>query len=470
MKKSRIFSIAAICFSLCFSLFPKSGKAFAEEKKTLDVYVILGSDEAVGNARFSSLSESDRKQSFEDGIENVYYYGSAAGNSCVDAFCQVKSGFGSTVSHFGAELGLADYLSQSADGEKLIFKYAEDGASLTDGWASPSLRDGGDGEASWNQAYDEFVDMFADMVTVYEDNGYTLRLQGTAWLGERETDGRFASFLDDLRKEYAAKGLRNASTAPFVVGNAEGLNEIFKKRGFVHKLGDGIFPTDDDPTKIMRLGREIGKTICKEAKKPSLLVYSSGKGACDVENPTFENDGAAIVTFTPDDGYYLSAVVLNGKKVLSEIENGKLTIEKGTYFLQATFSRRQAYSLSVENDGELGTVSIENAKEKYYEGDEVIFSVSPAEGYAVESVLFNGSKLTAENGAYAVRIQAKANEIVVTYEIEEKETIPPAADDPSTGEGEASTDERKSGCSSALSAISVAPVLLILLLAKRKKR
>lgn len=463
LKKSAVV-LAALCAFLCFSLCPKSAQVVAEAKKTLDVYVILGSDEAVGNASYPKLSVGNRKKSFTEGIESVYYYGSSDGNMVFDEYYEVKCGLGLNTDKFGAELGLADYLSQNTTGEALIFKCAERGTDLGDGWESPSFLNEADGETLWSDSYENFVDLFSEMVDMYENEGYTLRLQGTAWLGKKEKDGDMTAFWDDVRKVYAGEGIANATLAPFVIGNVEGLSGIFQKRGFVYRLGEGSLPTDDDADKVLQLGREIGKTICEEAKKPNLLVYSTGKGKCDVENPTFANDGSAIVTFTPDEEYYLSAALLNGKNVLSKVQEGKLTLETGTYFLKVTFSRRQAYALTVENDDSLGKVEIANSKEKYYEGDEVQFTVSPSEGYAVESVLFNDSTLTEKNGVYTLKITTK-NELVITYG--ERTETPPATDEPATGEKE---ENKKSGCVSALSALSVAPVLVLFPLGKRKKR
>lgn len=464
LKKSAIV-LAAVCASLCVSLCPKSAQAVAEAKNTLDVYVILGSDEAVGNASYQKLSTGNKKKSFLEGIENVYYYGSSDGNKVFDECYEVKCGLGLNTDEFGAELGLADYLSQNTTGEALIFKCAERNTDLGEGWESPSFLNEADGERLWSDSYENFVDLFSKMVGMYEDKGYTLRLQGTAWLGKKEKDGDMTAFLDDVRKVYAGEGIANAALAPFVIGNAEGLSGIFQKRGFVYPLTEGTLPTGDDANKVLQLGREIGKTICEEAKEPNLLVYATGKGKCDVENQTFANDGSAIVTFTPDEEYYLSAVLLNGKNVLSKVQEGKLTLETGTYFLKVTFSRRQAYALTVENDDSLGKLEITNPQEKYYEGDEVQFTVSPSEGYAVESVLFNDSKLAEKNGVYTLKITTK-NELVVTYE--ERTETPPVSDESATGEKEEKSE--KSGCVSALSALSVVPVLALFPLCKRKKR
>ena len=202
----------------------------AQENKVIDIYVIAGQSNAAGCATISSLDASRKKQVYTDGFEDIYFYGrvdadeSLNANGPFNTFDKVvKFGQGFDDDRFGAEIGIADIISQSGtENESLIVKYASGSLNITSNWCPPSKNDGQGG--TW---YDGCMDTVQSAVTHYSELGYTINLKGTFWMqGEAESENGngtlYADYLTaligDMREDFVEMFGVEAESAPFVIG------------------------------------------------------------------------------------------------------------------------------------------------------------------------------------------------------------------------------------------------------------
>ena len=234
--------------------------SYLESEKILDMYVILGQSNALGISNVSLLDEENKDTLDSNRADNIYFYGGGELNEYRTEKTKLTFGKGNNTSRFGAEIGLADYLSKNGltENDMLIFKCAYGGTTLTDiptgnsnkrwggTWTPPSIEEipaydragypctytvngvGYTGTYAVGAIYNKAVSWLNSAVAMYEADGYTIRLKGTFWM-QGETDAQnsvsgsiyeryLKSLIADLRLEYNKLSLLDAETSPFVIG------------------------------------------------------------------------------------------------------------------------------------------------------------------------------------------------------------------------------------------------------------
>ena len=146
------------------------------------------------------------------------------------------------------------------------------------------------------------------------------------------------------------------------------------------------------------------------AKAKYTVTVIAGKGG-KVEPGTGEYyEGAEVeYTFTPDKGYELDKVLLNGQEVEVKDNKGTLTVLKDTK-LEASF-KQIMHTVTVEA-GKGGKV--EPGTGEYAEGSEVTFTVKADKGYEADKVTVNGKEVSLKDGKFTVIIEGKTD-VKVTF-------------------------------------------------------
>ena len=118
----------------------------------------------------------------------------------------------------------------------------------------------------------------------------------------------------------------------------------------------------------------------------------------------YESGTEVTLTVTPDSGYRVKSVTLDGKAVT--LTNGKYTFKvTANCTFEAEFEAIPAdrYTVTVKC-GEHGTVTPGTAD--YESGTEVMLTVTPDSGYRVKSVTLDGKAVTLTNGKYTFKVTA----------------------------------------------------------------
>ena len=118
----------------------------------------------------------------------------------------------------------------------------------------------------------------------------------------------------------------------------------------------------------------------------------------------YESGTEVTLTVTPDSGYRVKSVTLDGKAVT--LTNGKYTFKvTANCTFEAEFEAIPAdrYTVTVKC-GEHGAVTPVTAD--YESGTEVTFTVTPDSGYRVKSVTLDGKAVTLTNGKYTFKVTA----------------------------------------------------------------
>ena len=118
----------------------------------------------------------------------------------------------------------------------------------------------------------------------------------------------------------------------------------------------------------------------------------------------YESGTEVTFTVTPDSGYRVKSVTLDGKAVT--LTNGKYTFKvTANCTFEAEFEAIPAdrYTVTVKC-GEHGTVTPGTAD--YESGTEVTLTVTPDSGYRVKSVTLDGKAVTLTNGKYTFKVTA----------------------------------------------------------------
>ena len=131
-------------------------------------------------------------------------------------------------------------------------------------------------------------------------------------------------------------------------------------------------------------------TVTATFKKSTYTVtVNPSENGTVVANPTSGNMGDEItLTITPAEGYELESVTVTGvnTNVAVTVTDGKFTMPADNVTVTATF-KKSTYTVTV-NPSENGTVVANPTSGNM--GDEITLTITPAEGYELESVTVTG--------------------------------------------------------------------------------
>ena len=149
------------------------------------------------------------------------------------------------------------------------------------------------------------------------------------------------------------------------------------------------------------------------AKKRAPITVTDTKGGTIYTTPTTD---AAIgeqvdIEVYPDAGYELDKLLVNGEEVL--VEDGYVAVEmvEGGLTITATWKElAKAITIAPSTNG---TVTVN--KEKAAVGESVTFTISPAEGYHLESFKVNGAEVEVAGNSYVTNMTEAGLSIEATF-------------------------------------------------------
>lgn len=470
MNFKKMFVVLGACALLtgvvAFPAKSISAQAVTSEEKTIDMYLIAGQSNAAGY--------SNKGRTLDGVFENVSYAGEVDryrtnGNSA-HSYLEypfqpaVKEGFGRATGFVGPEYGIAEKLNAKYKGghKALVFKSAAGGTSIRGGqvegqngdfgnWCSRSKWTGSVSSSSpMGVQYQRFVDNFTNVYTQLTEHGYTVKVQGMAWMqGEADLDAPqeygtlLEAFITDLRADLVS--VTNDSTLssmPFVIGeiatsfavaNNPQVPPFIEVQRSVAKSMDNVFTvaTDDliivdtDGTVVgsdqwhfskqgqRTLGNRFGDVLLQNARFEDAYVSTSAGGTIEKK---FNDDKTELtITVTADEGYALKSLTFDGRNVTAQVQNGKYVAQnprKGVT-CEAVFERAKAlYEIAYEFDSIQGSVQGATSVE---EGSALMVTVTPAEGYEVESVKLGETELTFAGGKYTLENVTVSGTVKVTF-------------------------------------------------------
>ena len=149
------------------------------------------------------------------------------------------------------------------------------------------------------------------------------------------------------------------------------------------------------------------------AKKSAPITVTDTKGGTIYTNPRTD---AAIgeeveIEVYPDDGYELGKLLVNGEEVL--VEDGYTVVEmvEGGLTITATWKElAKAITIAPCTNG-----TVTANKEKAAVGESVTFTISPAEGYHLESFKVNGAEVEVTGNSYVTNMTEAGLSIEATF-------------------------------------------------------
>ena len=166
----------------------------------------------------------------------------------------------------------------------------------------------------------------------------------------------------------------------------------------------------------------------------TLSVISSGNGSAYFNNTTIRNktevftingETDATITFTPDDGYRIASVKLNGTDVTSSVVNNQYTISKisANTTISVTFEAI-THTLSVTASGNGSAIynntTIRGGTETFTvnEGASATVTFVPDAGYKIANVKVNGTDVTSSvvSNKYTISSISANTTLAVTFE------------------------------------------------------
>lgn len=205
-----------------------------QEDNEISVIVLAGQSNMEGNSWSQYISTSygfnddevDRiKRGYEDITMDYRCFWNGNPNGGTDSyglFEPVKVGQANTVSKFGPEIGIADYLTEKGYGGKVaLIKYAVGASVLAPAageWGSPSSRYPQNGK--W---YDATLELVSNgLETLEEETGKKPVIKAMCWMqGESDAGNtnynrnyylNLTNFVTDLREEWAADSKQGGFT------------------------------------------------------------------------------------------------------------------------------------------------------------------------------------------------------------------------------------------------------------------
>ena len=374
--------IYAFLLTLCLLMpyitasLPRAASAQSTTEKEIDVYLIAGQSNAAG-CTFADTVTSP-KAAYTSGYSNVLYLGCAMSNQSETGMIiteptRARFGMGIDASHFGAEVGMAEYLSQyyntNSGKYAVIIKYAVPSSSL-DGsrsaqwgaWLAPSLLDEGyrvfDGGVNF---YHRLLDTVESSISTLHTAGYTsLNFKGFYWSqGESEAmDMNRASvyskllgaLINDFRQDlYDLTGNQNDLKLPFLISeicptfdnntmlpngtsSSPSINKVVEQQRLVastieqvstldttvYTIKNGQFGCRDvwhyGGDAMINIGNRVGAALYGRGVVASVTDGQETPVGCTVKI-LGNADGSATVTWKIPQNYSVESLEVNGQTV-----------------------------------------------------------------------------------------------------------------------------------------------------------
>ena len=156
------------------------------------------------------------------------------------------------------------------------------------------------------------------------------------------------------------------------------------------------------------------KNVNPEGEYSVEVTYNEG-GTVSASAKRVDEGKPVTFTFKPDAGHELYRATVNGNDIMPLVEDNKYTINGVTddIRLDAEFSLIH-YTIKTSCSAG-GSVSASSYSVLY--GEDVTFTVTPSEGYEIESITLNGNDITSSfsNGSYTLKGVTADQELYATF-------------------------------------------------------
>jgi len=375
--------------------FKRSASAEAGSLGTIDVWLIGGQSNAAGYGS-DGLTDAKFDSRYQDGFDNILYYGSGDNNEKTE-FVKLVEGLGNSSTSVGAEVGIAKMLGDSdtmnaviklGRGSSYLYPDTAGSASVSFGtWTSPTyLKNNKIGTTGTKVGalYTDFIATVAEAIDILEMQGYTPVIRGMWWMqGEAECsieayanayEALLTALIGDLRADIEANTGVESGDMPFVCGN-------IKRNTAKDANGNYIY---SQPS-YLSLINETQATVAGKLDG----VYT----VATAELPQKDN-----WHFTADAQQYL-----------------------GEQFVKAVVYSENMYSAYLDAVGAEGT-----GFGSYHAGDSVTVTVTGRDGYVISNVYYTvagqaPTEITVTDGACTYTFTMPAADVTFTVEAEDTE-------------------------------------------------
>lgn len=156
------------------------------------------------------------------------------------------------------------------------------------------------------------------------------------------------------------------------------------------------------------------KNVNPEGEYSIKVTYNEG-GSVSASAKRIDEGKPVTFTFMPDEGHELYRATVNGNDIMTLVEDNKYTINGVTddIRLNAEFSVIH-YKIKTSCSAG-GSVSASSYSVLY--GEDVTFTVTPSEGYEIESIKLNGIDITSSfsDGSYTLKRITSDQELYATF-------------------------------------------------------
>jgi len=180
-------------------------------------------------------------------------------------------------------------------------------------------------------------------------------------------------------------------------------------------------------TTIVATFEQITYTLSVQATGNGSVAYNGTSAKNNTRTFEVNHGTSATLTITPDAGYRLASLTVNGTNVTSSVSNNRYTISNITAntTVVATFEQIPVttYSLSIQS-GVGGSVfydgtTITNKTQSFTiaEGSSVTIEMTPSNGYKLASLVVNGTDVTSgvRDNQYTISNITANTTVVVTF-------------------------------------------------------
>jgi hypothetical protein len=181
-------------------------------------------------------------------------------------------------------------------------------------------------------------------------------------------------------------------------------------------------------TTVVATFTQITYTLSIKASGSGSVTYNGTSTKNTTRTFTVSHGSSATLTITPDSGYRLAFLTVNGTDVTSGVTSNKYTISSVTSntSVVATFEQIPAttYSLSIQS-GSGGSVSydgttVTNKTQSFTvnEGASATITITPNTGYKLSKLTVNGTNVTTgvKDNKYTINSISANTTVVVTFE------------------------------------------------------
>ena len=445
-----------ICIVMLLPIFLQPLDTIAAEEKRIDMYLIGGQSNAAGYTKTESGTGVE-KQTFDavlygGQVDKQRATGTTRQNMLdADDYTAVRDGLGMGSTYIGPEYGMAEYLSAyyTAENPAFIFKSAAGGTSLRDNntgngsvlygnWYPRSLWPAERSGATGIQ-YENFVENFRTVYGKLVEMGYTPVVKAMIWMqGEDDRDypelykTLIKTFISDIRADLSEITGTDLSAMPFVMGEISPTFYSYTYRTVNETFNNALREVAADPAvtqvytvntedlltntqgengenviigsdayhfnanDMRTLGNRFAQKAIEAINRHYIVSEVSGNGTMDVSEYNEESTQITL-KFKPYDKHHkLTSLIINGEDKTADVQDNLYVIESpdDNYVVQAVFGLKTSYEISYSFDETKGTCDLEKSTTAVYEGDTIKVAVQPNEGYAVDSVTFEGTPLT----------------------------------------------------------------------------